>query len=169
MSLCVSLMPHSSVCSTVVLVHMRERGKKKKKTVERTTKSTTTHKVHATFLLFVSFAVGKKQGRREKGGKKTWHVNYLFNTGRPRSITRCTKQRASYLWRPPEGVTGTVSVVSLGSCCVRFLGRVLGPSPPPLSWSESKSSTLTEGRRLRLELSAEGNRAVVANRDDAYV
>lgn len=58
-----------------------------------------------------------------------------------------------YLWRLPEGFTGTVSVVSLGSWGVRILGMLLGPSPPPLSWSESTSSTLTEGWRLRLELS----------------
>lgn len=58
-----------------------------------------------------------------------------------------------YLWRLPEGFTGTVSVVSLGSWGARILGMLLGPSPPPLSWSESTSSTLTEGWRLRLELS----------------
>lgn len=61
----------------------------------------------------------------------------------------------NHLWRPPEGVTGTVRVVSLGSWGVRILGMLLGPSPPPLSCSESTSSTLTAGRRLRLELSTD--------------
>lgn len=57
----------------------------------------------------------------------------------------------SHLWRPPEGVTGTVRVVSLGSWWVSCLGTQLGPSPaPPLWWSESTSSTLTAGRRLEL-------------------
>lgn len=36
---------------------------------------------------------------------------------------------------------------------MRILGILHCPCPPPLSWSESTSSTLTAGRRLRLELS----------------
>lgn len=33
---------------------------------------------------------------------------------------------------------------------MRILGILHCPCPPPLSWSESTSSTLTEGRRLEL-------------------
>lgn len=72
-------------------------------------------------------------------------------------LNKKTSGPLSHLWRPPEGVTGTVRVVSLGSWGVRIWGMLLGSSPPPpdLSWSESTSSTLTAGRRLRLELSGE--------------
>lgn len=69
------------------------------------------------------------------------------------------KTPVSHLWRPPVGVTGTVSVVSLGSWGVRALDSSAPPTssavpPPALSWSESTSSTLTAGRRL-IELSDE--------------
>lgn len=73
----------------------------------------------------------------------------------------------SYFWRPPEGVTGTVRVVSLGSCEVRICGiwHCSPPCPlssPPLSSffsrSESTSSMLTAGWRPRLQLSVEVDR-----------
>lgn len=43
------------------------------------------------------------------------------------------------------------------------MGMLLGPRPPPLSCSESTSSTLTEGCRLWLELSEVDRHRLLVN------